>query len=110
MSLYSDYAKEMHGRTVIETDCGFISFGEDSGLFIIHDLYVIPEARRSREGTRLADMASEVAVTSGHREIWAKIIPSVSGQSAAMAAQLAYGFRIVSSGPDYILLKKEIYG
>jgi L-amino acid N-acyltransferase YncA len=108
MSLYADYAKEQHGRTVLETSMGFISFGVECGVFVIHDLYVIPCHRLGRVGTELANMACAEAINQGFREVWAKIIPGINGQSEAMAAQLAYGFKLVSAGPDFVLLKKEL--
>ena len=107
-SLWARYHKETEGHQVIETDVAFIRFVIDGDICYIHDLYVIPEARRLGWGTRITDQAAEVALKAGCRALRSAVCVKFVTGTEAMMANLSYGFRLVSNIGDMTFLEKVI--
>ncbi len=108
--MWADYFKEKDGMETYEIeDYGFISFLKQSetNLHLEH-IYVVPEKRREGVGLELLRYAEAAALALGCRTVTGAVRPSARGSSESMAAQLAAGFKILSSAPDAIFTIKEL--
>lgn len=66
MSLYGKYIKEQANRDIIESDFGFVTYLylKNNQVYIV-DIYVLPEKRRSKYASRLADAVCDEARLKG---------------------------------------------
>ena len=109
MSLYAEYARELLGRSVIETDKGFITYRyPDESTVYIENLYVIPDFRKTALASAMADEVILEAKTKGCTKCLGSVIPSANNSTVSMKVLLAYGFQIDSATTDFILMKKDI--
>ncbi len=109
MSMWTDYKKELEGRSAIETDYGFIvyDFYENQDVYL-EEIYVKPEHRRKKAATELVDMVIEIAKLKGSKNVWASIVPSKNNPTSSMEAHIAYGFKIKAASENMIWMIKEI--
>lgn len=108
MSMYADYAKERLSRETLETDYGFATYEFKDDLCYISDIYVVPEARRSKVGSDIASKIEAIAKEKGAKKLLGSIVPAAKGSTGSMKAMLAYGFQIQSCHENFIWLEKEI--
>ena len=110
-SLYAHYYEERRGGQVLEAPCiGFVAYRiipEQSEVFL-DEVFVMPEHRKSGAGSALLNEVAERARAQGVKLMGCSISPAARGSSEAMAAAIAYGFRLLSTGPSEIFLVKEI--
>lgn len=71
--MWLDYLKESQGTEGIVTDRGFITFQFFDGTCIIHDFYVKPEFRGTKEAIILAEMVKQLAIEKGCKGIGAEV-------------------------------------
>lgn len=109
MSLYAQYAKEYTGRSVIETDHGFITYRyPDNNTVYIENLYVIPDFRQKSAASRMADIVIAEAKEKGCTRCLGSVVPSANNSTISMKVLLAYGFEIDSATNDFVLMRKDI--
>lgn len=109
MSLYARYAKEFLGRSVIETEEGFVTYRyTDENTVYIENLYVIPELRQNKVASQLAQRVAEEAIVKGCKKMLGSVIPSANNSTVSMKVLLAYGFELDSATADFILFSKEL--
>lgn len=71
--MWLDYLKETLGTEGIVTDRGFITFQFADGVCVIHDFYVKPEWRGTKEAIILAEMVRAMATEKGCKAIGAEV-------------------------------------
>lgn len=109
MSIYADYLKELIGDEAIESDIGFATyrFTDEKTIYIV-DIYVRPDFRKSGEASKFADQVVEIGKKKGCTKVIGTVVPSRKGSTDSMKALLGYGFKLESSGNDFIILGKGI--
>lgn len=108
MSLFGEYIQERENKGIIESETGFATYKFLNDGVYIEDIYVKPEARKSGEATRLADMICDIAKEKGMTKVFGSVSPSAIGSTASLKVLLAYGFRLDSCTNNFIWLVKEL--
>ena len=108
MSLYAKYLEDRTPRKIIESEFGFITyeFTED-GIYIV-DVYTVPEARRTGECFKLADMVLDIAKSHDLKFLYGSVCPAANNSTESLKVLLAYGFKLKSSFENFIYFYKEI--
>jgi hypothetical protein len=106
--MYFDYIKEREGIESIVTDCGFVTYILNDKECFVDILYIKPYYRKSGKGSELMDQLAVLAKLQGCAYFKARNYPRTFGATEAMAASIAYGFKIIDSNNEYITLAKEI--
>lgn len=108
MEMFAEYLKERENKECLYSDKGFATYLFDKQTCYIESIYVRPEFRKSGEASRLADKITEIAVERGCNLLMGSVCPSTNGSTASLKVLLAYGFGLVSSSGNFIILSKEI--
>ncbi len=109
-SLYAQYLREITNDLIVENENGFATYrylNDGKSVYII-DIFIIPEKRRMKEKSRLADAVIEEAKKNGCKELLGTIAPSSKGSTISLKAQLSYGMELHSATNDAIILRKDI--
>lgn len=96
MSHYADYVKERENFQTLETRQGFATYIIEGSCCYIRDIYVVPEARKSRVGSLLADCIAEIAKKEGCTMLVGSVCPATNNATNSLKALLAYGFQLAS--------------
>jgi GNAT superfamily N-acetyltransferase len=108
-SAYGRYIAEREGYQIVENEAGFMTFIITGATCYIRDMYVEPEFRRTREGTKLADQVTEIARKLECKYLLGSVNPKTIGKTASNKALLYYGFELLGAADDgLIYFQKEI--
>lgn len=109
MSLYADYLREKTSDYILELDKGFITYRyvDDKTVYIV-DIYIMPEFRRDKVASTLADHVVREAKSRGCTKLIGSVIPSNKNSNISLKVLLGYGMILESSTNDFIVFKKEI--
>lgn len=109
MSHYADYIRERTNDFILETPEGFATyrFMNEKSVYII-DIYVIPELRKSKIASKLADQIGIIAKERGCTEMFGSVVPSAKGSDSSIRVLQAYGMRVYNASNDFIVFKKDI--
>lgn len=110
MSMYADYINERTNDFILETDSGFATYrylDNDKVVYIV-DIYIRPEFRNSTFATCLANEITKLAKAKGCIKMLGSVVPSTKGSTISLKVLLGYGMSLESSGPDYIIFRKDI--
>lgn len=108
VSIYSDYIKTLQGKGVIESEKGFATYSTFSDGLYIENIYVAPDYRETGVASGMADQIADLSKKEGHKYIYGSVVPKHNGSTDSMKVLLAYGFFLLSSSDELILLRKEI--
>jgi GNAT superfamily N-acetyltransferase len=108
MNKWALYFKEREGFETLETESAILSYKIQGQECYVRDIYVLPEARLSGAGTEIANLISELAKENGCTYLTGSVVPSTKGATGSMMAMLKYGFSILKSQDDFIILSKEL--
>jgi predicted GNAT family acetyltransferase len=108
MKMFADYIKERGGKDIVYSDKGFATYSFNESSCYIEEIYVVPESRKSGEASRLTNEIAEIAKERGYKMLTGSVCPTANGSTESMKALLAYGFKLVSSTHNFIILSKEI--
>lgn len=113
MSLWAQYITELRGpvRHWLEYPDCFVSYSFPDWLpdcLIIHDMFVLPELRKSGRGKALLDDVFEAGRKAGKRYVVAELELGTLTFDMAFRAQTAVGFVPVGAKNDILCMKKEI--
>ncbi len=109
MSLYADYLHEKTNDQIIENEFGFATYryiGND--VVYIVDIYILPEFRKSKHASTIADNIVELASKKGCTKLMGSIVPSNKNSTDSLKVLLAYGMKLESSTTDFIAFTKDI--
>lgn len=104
----ADYWREREGRKTIQTNFGFVSYKVDGTACLICDMYVVPEYRKEKIGTELANQVVKEALSVGCEFLIAEVYLAAFNATESIKAILAYGFSLGSAEPGKIILFKHI--
>ena len=102
------YFKEREGFETIESEAAILSYKITGENCYIRDVYVLPEYRKSGEGSILTDQLAAMAKEAGCTHLTGTVVPSTNGSTLSMMAMIKYGFKLAKSHEDFIVLTKEI--
>ncbi len=108
MSLYGDYVLEREGKGIVEKSYGFATYKIRGDECYICDIYIKPDYRKKGVGSHIANEIAEIAKENKCKYLTGTVCPSLNGATQSLIAQLNYGFKILSSHEDLIVLKKEL--
>lgn len=108
MSLYAQYIKEREGKHILENEHGYATYMISGQECYIEDIYVVPEMRKSGVGAALADAITVEAKERGCKWLLGSVIPVANGSTTSLKVLLAYGFRLLKSEQNLIVMVKEI--
>ena len=107
-SLYARYLLERTNWGVVENDKGFIVYSIKNQECFIRDIFVLPEFRKSREATKMADEVTEIAKDHGCTYLSCTVCPEANGADMSLKVVMAYGFKLHSANNNLIILKKDL--
>lgn len=109
MSLYADYLLERTEDQIIENEYGFCTyrFLDEKTVYII-DIYVVPECRRQKDASFMANEVVEIAKERGCTELLGTVNPSAKGSTTSMRVLLGYGMTLKRAENNLIVFTKEI--
>ena len=109
MSLYSQYIKEHRNDECIESDKGFCTYRylNEHQVYIV-DIFVLPEHRKSKEASNLADLVVKAAKDRGCKQLFGTVVPGTNNATASLKVLLGYGMELDSIRDNMIVFKKEI--
>lgn len=110
MSMYADYLKERTKDLIVETSSGFATYrylDDDKTVYIV-DIFVIPEDRKSKAATIMADSIAKEAKERGCKKLIGSVVPSMNNSTASMKVLLGYGMSLDSATNDFIVFRKDI--
>lgn len=108
-SLYCQYIKEREDKDIIETDKGFATFKVfDNGECYLQDLYVVPEYRKTKLATEMADKVTIIAKERGCNKLIGSVCVDDKFATRNMKIFLSYGMEIHKSIGSVIFLSKDI--
>lgn len=116
MSLWSQYIDELRGpehRHFIEYPDCFVSYSFPDwapSCILIHDMYVIPDLRKSGRGSALLSDVCELGRKAGKVAVLAELELATRTFDQAFRAQIASGFVPIAAQNGIICLRKEITG
>lgn len=108
--MYAAYILERTNDQIIENSKGFCTYryiNEGRSVYII-DIYVIPEFRKSRYASDLADLVAARAKDEGCTEMLGTVNPSAKNSTTSIKVLLGYGMELHSSSNDIIIFRKDI--
>lgn len=112
MEMYKSYLKERSDIELVTSEHGFATyetFFSETGLdCYIQDIYVVPEARRGRAASRLADKITIIAIELGCDRLLGSVDLKASNPTQSIKVLLRYGFEVFKSETDFIWFKKNI--
>lgn len=110
MSLYGQYINEHRGDGIVETDSGFATYrflNEGKSVYII-DIYVLPEFRKSKAASDMADVIVRLAKIAGATELLGTVVPTAKNSTDSLKVLLGYGMTLKSASNDLIIFGKGI--
>jgi GNAT superfamily N-acetyltransferase len=108
MSLFAEYLREREGKEIVESDRGFATFQVLNNECYIEDIYVVPEYRQTGEAAKMANQIAEQAKTRGCVRLLGSVVPTARGSTTSLKVLLAYGFRLLRSDNNFIVLSKDL--
>lgn len=106
--MYFDYIKEREGLDFIIKDYGFCSYSiKDQECFLM-DVYIKPEFRKTHKGSTLLNELCSIARDSKCTYLTARNYPKSFGSSESLLAALKYGFKVITTNNEFILIAKEL--
>ncbi len=109
MNLYAQYLKEHHGDELICSEVGFATYrylGEDT-VYIV-DIYVVPEFRKTKEASVMADNIVEIAKKRGCTKLLGTVVPAAKDSTDSVNILLRYGMRLSHIDGGLVVFRKDI--
>lgn len=106
--LYADYIKERENKEIVYNEFGFATYRILGDECYIQDIFIKKENRKEGHAKNLADKIAEIASLHGCKYLTGSTVPSMNGSTDSLKAMLAYGFKLLSSEKDFIVLIKEL--
>jgi len=108
--LYFDYIKTRLGQEVLQDEAkkSFCIFQTKDEEFYLQDLYIDPYARERDILRDLTNQIKKVSKERGCKYVTASVIPSALKSTESMKLLIWWGFELISSTQDFIILKKTL--
>jgi len=115
-NLFAEYIFEREGFHTYEDERGFMTYKITGKDCYIRDMFIARDFRNTGACKELADKVTEIAKINGCTRLLGTIVPILGEDMAraqalateSMRLQIVYGFKIIESNPNQIVLAKEI--
>lgn len=105
--MYKQYFEEM-GSEVIETPYGWANYIVTGQECYIENIYVLPEYRKKKEASLIADKITEIAKERGCKYLLGSTNTKKPSVERSIQAIIGYGFKYLRSDENSIWYFKEI--
>lgn len=104
------YAKErgFGPRAIFLEGIGFAIYHLHPDECYLEEIYVVPERRRDKIATKIADEVVKIAKENGISLLTGSVVPSANGASVSRKALESYGFKLYETQDDFEKYYKEI--
>jgi ribosomal protein S18 acetylase RimI-like enzyme len=108
-SMWKRYLEEKTKDKMLETDKGFATYRyiDEKTVYII-DIYVLPDFRKEKVASLLADTVVEEAKARGCKKLVGSVVPSANNSTMSLKVLLGYGMTLEASTNDFITFRKDI--
>lgn len=108
-SLYAKYLVERTNDLIIENEEGFATYRyiNENQVYIV-DIYVVPEARKKKLASAMADFIANEAKNKGCKEMIGTVVPSAKNSTASIQVLLGYGMSLHSATDNVVVFRKEL--
>ena len=108
-SMYGKYLKEKTNDAIIESEFGFATYRYiDPATVYIVDIFVLPDFRKTKVASAMADFIVEEAKNKGCNKLIGSVVPSNKGSTTSLKVLLGYGMNLKSSTNDFVIFEKDI--
>lgn len=110
IEMFDSYAKEkgFGPRALYLENIGFALYHLNDGECYLEDIYVMPERRRDKVATKIADEVVKIAKENGITLLTGSVVPSAKGSDISRMALKSYGFKLFETSEDFEKYYKEI--
>jgi GNAT superfamily N-acetyltransferase len=110
VEMFDSYATEKgFGPRIIHFEgTGFATYHISPGECYIEDIYIVPEKRKSRLATELANQVVTEAKKHGCQILTGSVSKEANGQDISRAALIGYGFKKLNEDDTMEWYAKEI--
>lgn len=106
--MWNAYLKEREGKEIYECSRGFVTYKILGDECYIVDIYVLPEHRKDKVASLMADNVAEIAKGLGCKWLTGSVSPPANGSHTSMLVLIAYGMKLQKAEKDIIFFAKEI--
>ena len=108
--LYFDYIKSRLGQEVLQDPDkkSFVIYQTKDEEFYLQDLYIDPYARERDILRSLTNEIKRISRERGCKFVTASVVPSALKSTESMKLLIWWGFELISSTQDFIILKKTL--
>jgi GNAT superfamily N-acetyltransferase len=109
-SMFEMYEKErgFGPRLFYVSDIGFAIYHINDGECYLEDIFILPSARRGKNGTTFANNIVEIAKGRGCHILTGSVDASANGADISRKALESYGFKLFETAGDFERYAKEI--
>lgn len=107
-SMFEEYFKEKKNLTAFKNEFGFIMYTIVDDYLYIRDFYIKPENRRQGIAYQMTDLLVAYAKDQGCTKILADVEPNDLKSTESLLFIINYGFKLMSSDENEILLEMNI--
>ena len=107
--LYKTYLEELHpGKSLIETEAGFVVYWLRGKECYIEDVYVKPEFRKAGVSKLFSDEVAKVARQHDCTFLSGTVVPTAKNSTTSLKMMLSSGFKLHSAEQNLIIFTKEL--
>jgi hypothetical protein len=110
VEMFSAYSEEkgLGVRVLHSEGVGFATYHFLPDECYIEDIYIIPEKRKSKEASLLADTIVVMAKERGIKLLTGSVNLKANGKESSMRVLLSYGMSPIATNGDMVYFSKEI--
>jgi ribosomal protein S18 acetylase RimI-like enzyme len=109
VKMFEDYAIERgFGPRIFLTEYGFATYHLSENECYIEDIYVIPEKRKSRVASHMADEICKIAKSNNIYHLYGSVNKLTNSVDSSRKTLIAYGFTMVEEDDEMEWYFKEI--
>lgn len=108
MRMFFEYQSELWGRDGFENETGFVTFKITGSECYIVDIFILPQFRRTKAASTLADKVAEIAKSKGCKFLTGTVSLAQKNPTLSTKALLGYGFELMQSNGDFLIFKKDL--
>ncbi len=109
VKMFEDYATERgFGPRIFSTEDGFATYHLSEDECYIEDIYVIPEKRKSKVASRMADEICKIAKNNKIHHLYGSVSKLANSVDSSRKTLVAYGFTMIDEDDEMEWYFKEI--
>jgi GNAT superfamily N-acetyltransferase len=106
-SLFAQYFEEREGKTVFETEDGFVSIMIGERFYVEH-LFIKKESRGKKIAHQFEIYCINLAKSRGYKEVFGSVSIGTNNPEFSLMMMLDHGWKLHSTNREMIFIKKDI--